>query len=112
MSSSDNESAIMSSSDNESETGWSQWWSETSGGESKADCIRRNDKSWKWVDIYDLESDAVEVLDALKTNTVVTGVTFHTVCSVQLKQEALDKLSEVMKCNKSVEILRISIERG
>ena len=112
MSSSDNESAIMSSSDNESETGWSQWWSETSGGESKADCIRRNDKSRKWVDIYDLESDAVEVLDALKNNTVVTSVTFHTVCSVQLKQEALDKLSEVMKCNKSVELLRISIERG
>ena len=99
----------MSSSESESESDWS----ETSAVvESDADRIRRNDKSLTEVEIHDFEGDAVEVLDALKNNTVVKNAYFRTVGSVQLKQEALDKLSGLMKCNKSVEILRISLERG
>ena len=58
--------------------------------------------------------DAVEIhtaLDALRNTTVVkfVNVEFH---SVQLDEEALVKLSEVMKCNESVESLGIELQGG
>jgi hypothetical protein len=81
--------------------------------ESDADRIRRNDKSLTevWISCED-DRDIAEIFDALKNNTVVKQVTFHKVYSVQLNQEALDKLSEVMKCNKSVTILDIYLGIG
>ena len=79
-----------------------------SSSESDADRIRRNDESLTDVRIFD--RNAVETLDALKHSTVVKRVTFHL---KQLNQEALVKLSEVMKCNTSVKFLStISLERG
>ena len=60
--------------------------------------------------IHYFDSDFVEILDALKNNTVVKMVTFYT--QTLGDQEALAKLSEVMKCNKSVTYLTISLERG
>ena len=71
--------------------------------------IHKNDKSLTWARIQDWESDgAVETLDALKNNTVVDAVIFYTDTGNQLNQEvALVKLSELMKCNKSVKMLRI-----
>ena len=96
----------MSESESESD------WSETSAVvESDADRIRRNDKSLEKC-VIDWNSDVVDILDALKHNTVVKNVTFYTACSVQLHQEALAKLSAVMKCNKSVVCLSISMETG
>ena len=87
-------------------------WSETSAVvESDADRIRRNDKSLEKCGI-DWNSDAADILDALKHNTVVKTVTFYTACLVQLNREVLVKLFEAMKCNKSENNLRISIERG
>ena len=80
--------------------------------ESDVDRIRRNGKSLIWVHIRDWESGAVEILDALKKNTVVKEFIFHIVYSVQLMQEALVKLSDVMKCNKSVTKLTIYLESG
>ena len=47
--------------------------SETSAGESDADRIRRNDKSLTRVELDDW-GDAVEILDALKNNSVVKKV--------------------------------------
>ena len=96
----------MSESESESD------WSETSAVvESDADRIRQNDKFLNKC-VIDWNSDAVDILDALKHNTVVRTVTFHTVCSEQLNREVLVKMSEVMKCNKSVESLTIYIQRG
>jgi len=76
--------------------------------ENDADLIRLNDKALTWVDIYDCESDndIIEKLDALKNNTLVHEVNLIQTETLQLKQEALDKLSEVMECNKPVEMLR------
>jgi hypothetical protein len=69
--------------------------------ESHADRIRQNDESLTEVYIKDWTSDSVDILDALNHNILVKTVTFHTVLTVQLNQEALVKqLSEVMKCNK------------
>jgi hypothetical protein len=95
----------MSESESESD------WSETSAVvERYADRIRRNDESLVHCAIQDSGSDSVEVLDALKNNTVVKKVyvEFH---SAQLNEEALVKLSDVMKCNKSVTTLIIYLER-
>ena len=95
----------MSESESESD------WSETSAVvESDADRIRRNNESLTEIWIKDWESDAVEVLDALKNSTVVkyVRVRFY---SAQLDEEALVKLSEVMKCNKSVTFLNINLDR-
>ena len=97
----------MSSNESESE------WSETSAVEGDADRIRRNDKSLRCIEIFDWQRDAVDTLDALKNNTVVKDVTL----SVQVdrllpeNQEVQVKLSEVMKCNNSVESINISLER-
>jgi hypothetical protein len=77
-----------------------------------ADRIRRNDKSLTEVSINDWESDAVEILDALKNNTAVKCVYFGGLNSRQVNQESFVKLSEVMKCNKSVESLTFARERG
>ena len=82
-----------------------------SSSESDVDRLRRNDPSLKAVCILE-RSDAVEILDALKDNTIVKQITFDT---LQLNREALVKLSEVMKCNTSVDILSMSLfplERG
>ena len=100
----------MSSSGSESD--WSEGESDsseasvvTSEFESVADRLRRNDESYAEVEIHDWESDVVEILDALKTNTVVKKLTFSDPST--LNQEAVDRLSEVMKCNKSVESFTI-----
>ena len=104
----------MSSSDNESETGWSQWWSETSGGESDADRIRRNDNSLTEVEIHNCwlnSDDAIEILDALKNNTVVKKVLLvDTEILLPGNQEVHLKLCEVMQCNKSVECLHFEMQ--
>ena len=82
-----------------------------SSRESCVDRIRQNDESLTEVAIFDQDrSDAIEnlaILDALKNNTSVKWFHF-----VQLNKEELVKLSEVMKCNKSVVTLSISLERG
>jgi hypothetical protein len=73
------------------------------------DIIRQNDESSKVVQL-DSRIDSIEnlaILDALKKHTIVERFHF-----VQLSQEALVKLSEVMKCNSSGQILDISIRRG
>jgi hypothetical protein len=52
--------------------------------------------------------NAVEMLDAIKNNTVVKRVSIYENSEIgrQLKlSQALVKLSEIMKCNKSVESL-------
>ena len=82
--------------------------SESEGDESDADRIRRNDKSLTDVVIYgDWETaDAVEILDALKNNSVVKQVFIYENRNPGLQlqlHQALVKLSEVMKCNTSVE---------
>ena len=46
--------------------------------ESDADCICRNDKTLTEVGIFFSESDAVDIFDALKNNTVVNWVEFYT----------------------------------
>ena len=79
--------------------------------ESDADRIRQNDESLTDI-IINKDVDIAEILDALKNNTVVKEVYFYPEYSVQLNQEALDKLSEVMKCNKSVESLQIYLRGG
>jgi hypothetical protein len=89
----------------ESATGWS----EPSAVESEADRIRRNDKYLTEIQIYVWQGDALEILDALKDNLVVKKVDFDADTGTQLNQ-ALAKLSEVMKGNKSVESLTICLE--
>ena len=54
--------------------------------------------------------DAVEILDALKNNTVVKEVSI--LGTGPNNQEANVKLFELMKCNKSVDSLTIGLERG
>ena len=81
-------------------------WSETSGiVESDADRIRRNDKSLTRLFIGHRANDIIETLDALKNSTVVKCLK-----TAQLDEEALVKLSEVMKRNKSVTLLRILLD--
>jgi hypothetical protein len=92
--------------------------------ESYADRIRRNDESLTKVGIahedigvgsaHEHDHDIAEMFDALKYNTVAKKLYFSTYGSldVQMIQEALDKLSEVMKCNKSVELFNIDLQRG
>ena len=62
--------------------------------ESGVDRIRRHDNFMTEVCIRGFLREAVEILDALKHNTVVKTVRFHT---EQMNQEALDKMSQVMK---------------
>ena len=85
----------MNSSDSESsETSWS----ESSAGESDADRIRRNDQSLTMVFIRSYAK--LEILDALKSNSVVKHVVLEldTETLLQESQEVFVKLSEVMKC--------------
>jgi hypothetical protein len=87
----------MSSTDSESsERGWSS--SEFSAGESNADRIRRNDQSLTLVFIRSYA--ILEILDALKSNSVVKHVVLEldTETLLQESQEVFVKLSEVMKC--------------
>jgi hypothetical protein len=96
---------IMVSSESETD------WSDHSAVGSYADRIRRNDKSLTKVGYW--ESDFVEILDALKNNTVVKEVSFqNTDTLLQVNHEAFVKLSEVMRCNTSVESLIIGLTRG
>jgi hypothetical protein len=83
--------------------------SEREASESVADRIRRNDKSLTKVRIDDW-SDAVEILDALKNNTVVKCVNVEFRLAQPIKELCV-KLSEVMKCNKSVESFSICLDR-
>ena len=93
-----------------SKTTWLQGWWEPSAVESDADKIRRNDNSLTNVVIYDWESAAIEILDALKNNSVVKKVSIlDTETLLPENQEAHVKLSGVMKCNKSVECLYICL---
>jgi hypothetical protein len=80
--------------------------------EAYADRIRRNDKSLTEVSINHWRSDAIEIFDALKNNTAVKTVHFGGLRGRLVNQELLVKLSEVMKCNKSVESLTVHLERG
>ena len=98
----------MSSSGSESD--WSEGESDsseasvvTSEFESVADRLRRNDESLTRVENF--RFDVIEILDALKANTVVKKLTFSDPST--LNQEAVDRLSEVMKFNKSVESFTI-----
>ena len=95
----------------ESETTWPQGWEV----ESDLDRIRRNDKSQKSVEIFDW-GDAIEILDGLKNNTVVKEVSMHIFSDtddlLQVNQEVFVKLSELTKCNKSVESLNIYLDNG
>ena len=95
----------------ESETTWPQGWEV----ESDLDRIRRNDKSQKSVEIFDW-GDAIEILDGLKNNTVVKEVSMHIFSDtddlLQVNQLAFVKLSELTKCNKSVESLNIYLDNG
>ena len=84
-------------------------WSEPSAVESEACRIRRNDMSLTEIQIHVWQSDALEILDALKNNLVVKKFDFDADTGTQLNQ-ALVKLSEVMKGNKSVESLTICLE--
>ena len=81
---------------------------------SLADKIRRNDTGWPSVTISEDGGDVVEILDALKYNTVVKQV--YISCTdyllQEVNQEAYVKVSEVMKCNKSVESLNIHLQGG
>ena len=79
--------------------------------ERRADRIRRNDKSLTFVEIYDFYCDVVEILDALKNNTVVKEITFNTETLRPENQEAQVKMFEVMQCNKSVASLNILLDR-
>jgi hypothetical protein len=76
------------------------------------DRIRWNDESPTDVRIHGFDSDALEILDALKNNTVVKHVhIYDSETRLPKNQEAYDvKLSEVMKCNKSVESFTIDLE--
>jgi hypothetical protein len=76
---------------------------------SVSDRIRRNDKSLTYVALREGD-DPVEILDALKTTTVVKKVAIFS--QAQMNEEAYVKLLEVMKCNKSVESLTISLGRS
>jgi hypothetical protein len=100
----------MSSSESESE------WSEASEVETRPERMRRNDESLTVIVIEESCDDIIEVLDALKNNTVVMCITYFTFGTeslpVNLNQAALVKLSEAMKCNKSVEWLTITLKRG
>jgi hypothetical protein len=110
MSSNESE-ASESDADSESETSWS----ETSAIESDADKIRRNAKSQTDVEIYEWERNGLEILDALINNTVVWHVSIYENSETgrQLKlNQALVKLSELMKCNKSVQTLTIFLGSG
>ena len=78
--------------------------------ESRADRIRRNDKSLTVVEILDDQDDAIEILDALKNNSNVKKLSLQN--GLQENQEALAKLSEVMRCNKSVEFFTIILQGG
>ena len=79
---------------------------------SSADKIRRNDKSLTQVNINNWD-DAIEILDALRNNTVVKNVTIlETDNLLQVNQEAFVKLFEVMNCNRSVESLTVYLQRG
>ena len=86
--------------------------------ESHADKIRRNDKSETDAFIHDWRSDVgntVEVLDALKSNTVAKCVFINNTFRREvghLDPVAFAKLSEVMKCNKSVKSLIIEYVSG
>jgi hypothetical protein len=79
------------------------------------DRIRRNDNSLRRVVIHDWESDAVGILDALKNNLVVKKVSLYIFRDItednllEVNQEAFVKLSEVTKCNKSVESLTMCL---
>ena len=80
--------------------------SESGAFEIYADRIRRNDKSLTEFGIYDWG-----ILCALKDNSVVKKVSI--VCRrLPDTPEALAKLSELMKCNKSVESLTVCLQRG
>ena len=113
----------MSSSGSESD--WSESESDsseasvvTSEFESVADRLRRNDESYAEVEIHDWESDVVEILDALKTNSVVKEVFIFDRPHLFLLLHQVNhylafiKLLQVIKINKSVECLLISLSRG
>ena len=75
--------------------------------------MRRNDETLEEIEIHDWENDALEILDALKNNSVVKVVQlYHTETLRPVIQEARIKLSEVMRCNKSVECLVVYLEGG
>jgi hypothetical protein len=88
-------------------------WLDHSAVGSYADRIRRDDNWLTTVEIFDFDSHAVEILDALKNNRVVKR--FHLLRTEILlpeNQEVHLKLSEVMKCNKSVASLAIFLQGG
>jgi hypothetical protein len=86
--------------------------SESDDIESDADRICRNDNRITQVDIDDWH-DAIEILDALENNTVVKNIEISNIDYLLPEhQEALVKLSEVMKCNKAAESLIIHLPGG
>jgi hypothetical protein len=72
--------------------------SESDDIESDADRIRRNDNRMTQVDIDDWHDNAIEILDALKNNTVIKNIQISNTdyLLVLEHQEALVKLSEVI----------------
>ena len=107
---------MSSSSSSSNKGGETEGSSEPSTVESSfADGIRRNDVSVTEVSrFYECRSvtdssGAVEILDALKYNSTVKKVS---ILQLLENQEALNKLSEVMKYNTSVECLHICLKRG
>jgi hypothetical protein len=85
--------------------------SRPSAVQSDANRICRNDNSLRYVEIDDWD-DAIEILDALKKNTVVQEVFIERLYSLHANQEARVQLSEVMKCNKSVQSFIICLQGG
>ena len=89
--------------------------SDSEASESVADRIRRNYKYLTEVQIHTwVEDEVIEILDALKRNTVVKkfSIVINTDNLLPVNQEPLLKLSELMKCNKSVESLKMYLRGG
>ena len=89
--------------------------SESDATESDVDRIRRNDKSLTEVEIdFTFRNDEIiEILGALKNNTVVKKFTFRTFRRrPENQEELLAKLLEVMRCNKSVTSLTFCLRGG
>jgi hypothetical protein len=72
------------------------------------DRIRRNDKSLQVVEFID-RGEGLQILDALRQNSVVKSVIF---LLPPLNEEMLVKLSEVMEYNKSLDNLEVYLESG
>ena len=118
MSSSESE-AFESYADSDSEafgSGSETDWLDPPEIRSDMDRMRCNDQSLTEVLISDWVGDeTIERLDALKNSTSVKELTiiFDTERTPdQLSQAAFLKLSEVMKCNKSVESFTVYLRRG